>query len=160
MTDSQAEKWVVSSALVVAGIYAYRRLTEKPTSPPVTAKQIAGVGQLPPLGPWTTAWGFTFLVVALVATAAPELGAAFAVLIAVGDLMTNAQSIMADVGVQEGAKASSSSPAYPAGTATAAAIAATGHDPSLSQAGVTPGIFNTPSGPATYKPPPGIKVVG
>ena len=154
MTDSQAEKWVVSSALVVAGIYAYRRLTETPGQPPVTAKQIAGVGELPPLGPWTTAWGFTFLVVALMATAAPEVGAAFAVLIAVGDLMTNAQSIMADVGVQEGG-----SSAYPAGTPTAKAIAAAGRDPTKSQAGVTPGIFNTPSGPATYKPPPGINVV-
>ena len=156
MTDSQAEKWVVTSALVVAGIYGYRRLTETPGQPPVTAKELAGVGELPPLGAWATAWGFTFLVVSIVATAAPGLGAAFALLIATGDLMTNAQSVFADVGAQQGSQA----PAYPAGTPTAQAIAASGHDPNVSQAGVTPGIFNTPSGPATYKPPPGIKVVG
>jgi hypothetical protein len=104
MTDSQAEQWVITSALVVAGVYGYRRLTEQPTAPPVTLKELAGAGQLPPLGAWATAWGFTFLVVSIIATAAPELGAAFAILIATGDLMTNAQSILKDVGAQSGSK--------------------------------------------------------
>jgi hypothetical protein len=113
MTDGQAEKWVITSALVVAGVYGYRRLTEQPTSPPVTLKELAGAGQLPPLGAWATAWGFTFLVVSIIATAAPELGAAFAILIATGDLMTNAQSIFKDVGAQSGSSAA------PAATAPA-----------------------------------------
>jgi hypothetical protein len=151
MTDSQAEKWVITSALIVAGVYGYRRLTETPTAPPVTLKELAGAGQLPPLGAWATAWGFTFLVVSIIATAAPELGAAFAILIATGDVMTNAQSIFKDIGAQ-------SSRAYPPGTPTARAIAATGHDPGQSQAGVAPGIFNTPTGPRPYTPPPGIPV--
>jgi hypothetical protein len=153
MTDNQAERWVTVSALVVAGVYAYRRLTETPGQPPVTVKELAGVGELPPLGAWATAWGFTFLVVAVIATAAPELGAAFAILIATGDLLTNAQSIFKDVGAQQ------KTGVYPAGTPTAQAIAATGHDPAQSQAGVTPGIFNTPTGPAPFKPPPGIRTV-
>ena len=142
MTDSQAEKWVVSSALVVAGIYAYRRLTETPGQPPVTLKQVAGVGELPPLGPWTTAWGFTFLVVALMATAAPEVGASFAVLIAVGDLMTNAQSIFADVGQRE----------------TPAAAATTQQTFHATQVA---NLVDTPTGVGIYHPPtniPGLKV--
>jgi hypothetical protein len=101
MTDQQAERWIVTSALIVAGIYAYRRLIEQPASPPVKLKQIAGVGQLPPLGAWATAWGFTYLVIAVIATAAPELAAAFAILIATGELLTNSGSIFADVGKQE-----------------------------------------------------------
>jgi hypothetical protein len=102
MTGDQAEKTIVTSALVVAGIYAYRRMTEQPAAPPITLKQVAGVGQLPPLGAWATAWGFTYLVIAVVAVGAPELAAAFAILIATGDLLTNAKSIFGDVGKQEG----------------------------------------------------------
>lgn len=95
--DSQAaERWVTTSALIVAGIYAYRRLTE-PTSTPVTAKQLAGSGPPPPLGTFATAWGFTFLVIAIMAEAAPGLGGAFAILIATADTLTNAQSVLADV---------------------------------------------------------------
>jgi hypothetical protein len=111
MTDSQAEKWVITSALIVAGVYGYRRLTETPTAPPVTLKELAGAGQLPPLGAWATAWGFTFLVVSIIATAAPELGAAFAILIATGDLMTNAQSIFKDIGAQSSSAAPAAAPA-------------------------------------------------
>ena len=102
MTEQTAERWIVTSALVVAGVYGYRRLTEQPATPPVTVKQLAGVGQLPPLGAWATAWGFTFLVIAIIGTAAPELGAAFAILIATGDLLTNASSIFQDVTKLEG----------------------------------------------------------
>ena len=145
MTDSQAEKWVVTSALIVAAIYGYRRLTETPGQPPVTLKQVAGVGELPPLGAWATAWGFTFLVIALIATASPEVGASFAVLIAVGDLMTNAQSIFADVGQQQSG----------AGTAAGLVSAKT------VQATQGANLFDTPTGVGIYHPPtniPGLKV--
>jgi hypothetical protein len=50
-------------------------------------------------------------------------------------------------------------PLYPPGTPTANAITASGGNPNQSQAGVTPGIFNTPTGPRPYTPPPGIPVV-
>jgi hypothetical protein len=143
MTDSQAERWVTVSALVVAGIYGYRRLTEQPTTPPVTLKELAGVGELPPLGAWATAWGFTFLVVAIVATAAPELGAAFAILIATGDLMTNAQSIFSDVAGLEG------KPAVDAKTTAATSASSLVDTPT----GTAVGGWFTPTAPSSGSHP-------
>ena len=101
MDRDTAERWVTISAMVVAGIYAYRRLIE-PTATPVTGKQLAGLGSPAPLGAFATAWGFTYLVVSVMATAAPGLGGAFAILIATGDLLTNSASLFADVGKQTG----------------------------------------------------------
>ena len=65
-------------------------------------KKLVGVGELPPLGSFATAWGFTFLIVAIITEAAPGLGAAFAILIATSDLLTNSASVFADVGKQSG----------------------------------------------------------
>ncbi len=96
MDKATAEKWVTISALMVGGIYAYRRLTEA-TSTPVTVKKLVGIGNPVPLGAFATAWGFTFLVVAMMAEAAPGLGGAFAILIAAGDFLTNSSSVFQDV---------------------------------------------------------------
>lgn len=106
MNQAEAERWVTVSAVVVAGIYAYRRLTED-AAPPVTLKKLIGVGELPPLGSFATAWGFTFLVIAIMTEAAPGLGGAFAILIATSDFLTNSASVFADVGRQEGAQQAS-----------------------------------------------------
>lgn len=100
MDQATAERWVTISALTVAGVYAYRRLIE-PSGPPATLKKLVGVGELPPLGAWATAWGFTFLVVSVIAEAAPGLGGAFAILIMTGDLLANGSSVFADVGKQQ-----------------------------------------------------------
>jgi hypothetical protein len=116
MSPDTAERWVTISAAVVAGLYAYRRLTE-PSAPPATLKKLFGVGELPPVGAWATAWGFTFLVVSVMAEAAPGLGGAFAILIMVGDLMTNSGSVFADVGKQEGSSVTTQTPATTAATA-------------------------------------------
>jgi hypothetical protein len=96
MSRSTAERWVTISAVLVIGIYAYRRLTEQPATP-VKAKQLAGVGPPAPLGTFATAWGFTFMTVAIMAEAAPGLGGAFAILIATADFLTNTSSVLADV---------------------------------------------------------------
>jgi hypothetical protein len=74
----------------------------------VTVKKLVGVGELPPLGAFATAWGFTFLVVAVITEAAPGLGASFAILIATADLLTNSTSVFADVGKQTGPPQSAS----------------------------------------------------
>jgi hypothetical protein len=100
MDQATAERWVTISALTVAGIYAYRRLIE-PSTPPATLKKLAGVGELPPLGAWATAWGFTFLAVSVIAEAAPGVGGAFAILIMAGDVLANGASVFADVGKQQ-----------------------------------------------------------
>jgi hypothetical protein len=114
MDHATAERWVTISAATVAGIYAYRRLIE-PSTPPATVKKLMGVGELPLLGSWATAWGFTFLVVAIMAEASPGLGGSFAILIMTADILTNASNLFADVGKQQGTASAntSSSPARP-----------------------------------------------
>jgi len=109
MDKSTAERWVTISALIVIAVYGYRRITE-PAAAPVTAKKLIGVGQPAPLGAFATAWGFTFLVVSIMAEASPGLGGAFAILIATSDLLTNTSSVLADVTKQEqGARQQSAS---------------------------------------------------
>lgn len=119
MDKATAERWVTISAVLVAGIYAYRRLTET-VSPPTSFKNLLGVGPLPPLGVFVTAWGFTFLVVSIMAEAAPGLGGAFAILIGTSDLLTNSSSVFADVGKHTG---------QPATTAAASPVTIAGETP-------------------------------
>lgn len=107
MDRSTAEQWVTISAALVIGIYAYRRLTE-PASGPASVKKLAGVGPPVPLGSFATAWGFMFLVIAVMAQASPGLGGSFAVLVATGDLLTNAPAITSDVSKKVAGKTSSS----------------------------------------------------
>lgn len=92
MTDESAQQWVVISAAVVLGVYAYRRVTET-AADQVTLRELVGLGNPAPLGSFVTAWGFTFLVVSIIATANPPLGGAFALLIATSDFLTNAPAL-------------------------------------------------------------------
>jgi hypothetical protein len=98
MSPASAERWVVISAALVAGIYAYRRIAE-PTAPASGVKSFAGEGSPPPLGSWATAWGVTFLGVSIMAAVAPGLGGAFAILIAAVDFLGNAQNLFHDIGL-------------------------------------------------------------
>jgi len=126
MSHDTAQRWVTISAVTVAGIYAYRRLTEE-SGPPATVPKLMGIGELPQLGAWATAWGFTFLVVAAIAEASPPLGGSFAILIMTADILTNSSNLFSDVSKQQQKGART-------GTPTAAqALAAT--DPLGSLAG-------------------------
>jgi hypothetical protein len=100
MSQGTAERWVVISALVVAGVYAYRRIVE-----PVQTgnlKNIIGIGNPVPLGQFATAWGTMYLVIAIMASAAPGLGGGFAILVMTGDLLTNTANLTADLNKQQG----------------------------------------------------------
>lgn len=108
MDRAAADRWVTISAVIVLGMYGYRRLTEAASSP-VTIKKLIGVGNPVPLGAFATAWGFTFLVLSIMAEAAPGLGGGFAILIATSDFLTNSQSVFSDVTKQEGSAAGSTS---------------------------------------------------
>lgn len=103
MDQATAERWVVISAALVAGIYGYRRITEPVAAPTAGGKVKAaiGLGNPLPLGAFVTAWGFTYLVVSILASANPGLGGSFAMLIATGDFLTNATSVLGDVAKQE-----------------------------------------------------------
>ena len=92
MSDDQAQQWVVISAAIVLGVYAYRRVTES-VSDQASLKSIVGLANPAPLGSFVTAWGFTFLVVSILATVNPRLGGSFAILIATSDFLTNAPAL-------------------------------------------------------------------
>ena len=145
MDKSTAERWVTISAVLVAGIYAYRRLTEA-TSQPVTLKKLIGGGGIPPLCAFATAWGFTYLVVAIMTEAAPGLGGAFAILIATSDFLTNSASVFQDVGKQEGTAAQA-----PAAGQQAPPTVIAGETPA------SPGLATSgvPHGAGTITPTPG-----
>ena len=97
MDSDGAEKAIVTSSLIVIAIYAYRRFTEQTTAPKASVKSVAGIGELPALGTFATAWTFTFFVCSIMAEVDPGLGGAFAILIATADFLTNGQSVLNDV---------------------------------------------------------------
>lgn len=98
MNQQSAEKAVTISALIVAGVYIYRRLTEG-TGPATGSKlaQLAGQGSPPPAGVFITAWGITYLVISILASASPGFGGSFAILVATGDLLSNTQQVANDI---------------------------------------------------------------
>jgi hypothetical protein len=97
VTKAGAEKAVIISALVTAGVYTYRRLSEDTTSVSKGVSALFNVGAPAAFGEFVTAWGFSFFVIALIASAAPTLGGSFAILVLVGDLLANGQAVSSDV---------------------------------------------------------------
>lgn len=99
MTEQGAEKAITVSALIVAAVYAYRKMTEPQGGQVASSRiaQLAGKGAPPPFGVFVTAWGFTFLVLSVVAAASPGLGGSMAILVATGDLLSNGTAIAKDV---------------------------------------------------------------
>lgn len=87
MNQQQAQSAVSISAFVVAAIYAYRRLVESST----TAKPAASTGH------FVIGFGFTYTTLAVLAQGAPELGGMFAILVVVGDILTNGKALTADI---------------------------------------------------------------
>jgi hypothetical protein len=83
MNEGTAERWLVTSALVVGGLYAYGRW--KGTTK--TSFQKFG-----------TAWGVTYLILALMTEASPQFGGSFAILVMVGDILANGQALFAPKG--------------------------------------------------------------
>lgn len=104
MNASQAETAVTGSALVVGGIYIYRRLSEGDAvvtpSKGLRLRQAIGAGPPLPTGTFVVAWGFTFLVIALMAQASPKLGGWFAMLVGAGAVLGNGLDITKDVNTQ------------------------------------------------------------
>ncbi len=87
MTSDQAQTAVAGSAFVVAAVFAYRKLVEPATqskTTPATAHFVIG-------------FGVTYIVLSLLAQAAPELGGMFAVLVATADLLNNGQALVKDL---------------------------------------------------------------
>lgn len=131
MNQKSAETAVVSSALIVGGIYAYRKLVEG-SIPPNTNRvsvdkkgklaTIAGYGDLPPIGQFITGWGFAFTVMALLSQFAPSFGGSLAILVATGDVLGNGLAVSQDVNDRIGGKNSTVSTDYPTESASGGPI--------------------------------------
>jgi hypothetical protein len=107
MTGEQAETTITLSALVTSGVYFYRRLSEGETSTPdsqhigETAARSLGSGPVLPLGQWLPAAGFTFLVLALLGAASPDIGGAAALLVGTGAFLGNGVAALGDLKTNE-----------------------------------------------------------
>jgi len=93
MTKESAERAIITSALIVFGIYTYRHLTEGTTTQNQGAAQLLGKGTPPNFGRFLTGWGFVFLSLSIVAEAAPGVGGMAAILVATADALTNAVDV-------------------------------------------------------------------
>lgn len=129
MTSEGGEKAVVISAAVVFGIYFYRHLTEGTSTVDNGVPQLIGFGTPANVGRFVTAWGFLFLLLAIVNEAAPGLGGSFAILVAVADALANGAQVSKDVSTKLGQSQSTSpvtsgAPITPAPGNTAGTLAA------------------------------------
>lgn len=112
MTQGQGETAVTTSALILAGLYGYRKTTETITKIPNHHNEGAplkkglkayvesplGIGELAPLGEWATGMGFTFILLSVVTSVNATFGGSFAILIAVGAVLGNGQAVLKDLG--------------------------------------------------------------
>lgn len=110
MIQAQGETAVTTSALVVTGLYAYRRATETVTKAPRTqtgpfkaglgsyVEAPLGNGELAPLGAWATGMGLTFIALSILTSVNATFGGSFAILVAVGATLTNGKQVLKDLG--------------------------------------------------------------
>jgi hypothetical protein len=114
MTAQGADKAITTSALLVAGIYTYRRLTEGAASSKGSrTAQLLGQGSPPSVGVFITAWGTAFLIMAIMAQVSPGLGGSFAIATAVADVLSNGQQLAKDINGKVGAGAKSTGAGAP-----------------------------------------------
>ena len=120
MDANGAEKAILGSAIVVAGVWGYRKMVEPlaTAEPGVgTLKAIAGMSSVPAsASEFAVAFGFSYLALSLIAEAAPDVAGAFAILIATGSILANGQSLFSDVSGQVGAKKAAGVKVTPAKT--------------------------------------------
>lgn len=112
MTQGQGETAVTTNALILAGLYGYRKTTETITKTPSHHNEGAplkgglktyvetplGIGELAPLGEWATGMGFTFILLSIMTSINATFGGSFAILIGVGAVLGNGQAVLKDLG--------------------------------------------------------------
>jgi hypothetical protein len=117
MNPGNADRWLVTSAIVVGGTYALSKWKGKTQTT---------------VGTFATAWGTVFLILALVTEASPQFGGAFSLLVMTGDLLANAPTLASLV--QSGESNSSSATSTTTKTTPAASVNST----AAAATGVTP----------------------
>lgn len=78
MNKENGQRWLITSAFVVGGVYAYMKWRGRTQTP---------------VSEFATAWGAVFFILALVTEASPQVGGAFSVLVMVSDLLANTPTI-------------------------------------------------------------------
>lgn len=104
MSRDAAERALITSALVVAIIYAYRRLEES-TAPGVSLGRLVGAGNPVNFAAWATAWGTVYFMLAVVAEFAPGPAGAFSILTGTSAVLVNGKQLFGDLGKQSGGAA-------------------------------------------------------
>jgi len=111
MTQGQGETAVTTSALILTGLYGYRKATETFKREPSAHNAGAplrsglkayvegplGVGELEPLGQWATGMGLTFILLSIAASVNSTFGGSFAILAAVGGTLGNGKAVLQDL---------------------------------------------------------------
>jgi hypothetical protein len=127
VTPAQGETAVTTSALIVSGLYGYRKTTEKITKAPTVrtgpfkagiesyVKAPLGYGELAPLGAWATGMGLTFILLSVATSINATFGGSFAILVTVGAVLGNGQEVLKDLGQGLGGAGSSEATAEPSG---------------------------------------------
>lgn len=110
LTEGGARDAVNGAAIVLAGLYFYRKLLEpamnegaKPAQPKTlkgAAGQIVGIGPLAPMGRFIVGFGFVFLTLSMLEGASPDLAGWFALLIAATAVLGNGVAVAEDLAGQ------------------------------------------------------------
>ena len=84
---------IILAALALAGMYSYRYLVGGQTARTVSVGKLIGIGT--PVSPegFVVAWGATFLGLSVLATFAPPLASALALLVLLGGLAANFEGV-------------------------------------------------------------------
>lgn len=90
MSPEKAQNTIKVAALVVGGVYLYRRFTEG------SAVENGG-HQVTPLGRWLVGWGVVFFSLSVISGYWPGLAGELAVLIMITTLITNGVQIAGDL---------------------------------------------------------------
>lgn len=90
-TTEAANSIIKTAALVVAGIYLFRRFTEP------TAVENGRAHQVAPLGRFIVAWSVVFFGLSLIAGPVPTLAGNMAILVALAAVLSNGVQISEDL---------------------------------------------------------------
>lgn len=99
MNRGTSERAIITSALVVAIVYGYRRL-EEATEPGVSVGRLLGAGNPVSFAAWATAWGTVFFMLTVAAEIMPGPAGAFAILTATSDVLVNGRQLFGDLARQ------------------------------------------------------------
>ena len=90
-STAQANSAIKIAAMVVAGVYLYRRFTEG------TAEELKASVKITPLDRWLVGWGVVFFGLSVAAGPFPGAAGDMAILLALGSLLTNGVQVSKDL---------------------------------------------------------------